>query len=138
MAKLVKISILKQICYNRPCCLRFQFARDSKMYQFFILRQIIEGGTTSVKQLLRWIYKKGTVGSLRLLAKMQQSVELQLNKFKQPRKLLHLIGLVLRLLLITFTMFNFLVFHSIAWLSYFTIKENHGRCSLHLFCLLTP
>ena len=50
--------------------------------------------------------QKGTVGSLRFIAKMQQqSVELQLNK--QPRKLLLLSGLILRLLLVTFTMFDF-------------------------------
>ena len=48
----IKIFILKQIYYNRPRCLRFNFARDSKMYQFVIIQKIIEDGTTSVKHLL--------------------------------------------------------------------------------------
>ena len=48
----IKIFILKQIYYNRPRCLRFHFARDSKMYQFVIIQKIIEDGTNSVKHLL--------------------------------------------------------------------------------------
>ena len=48
----IKIFILNQMYYNRPRCLRFHFARDSKMYQFVIIEKIIEDGTTSVKHLL--------------------------------------------------------------------------------------
>ena len=58
---------------------------------------------------------------------MKQSVELQLNKFKQPRKLLLLIGLILKLLLVTFTMFNYLVFDSIVCMAKLLYHKRKSR-----------
>ena len=55
-------------------------------------------------------------GKILLVKMQQQSVELQLNK--QLRKLLLFSGLILRLSLVTITMFNFVVFDSIVWLSH--------------------
>ena len=70
--------------------------------------------------------QKGTVGSLRLLSKMQQPAELQLNNFKQPRKLLLRIGLISSLLLACYfydVYFLSIWFHRLAKLLYHKRKS---------------
>ena len=72
LKRLIKIFILKQFYYNRPRSSRFHFARVKDV---LILHYTADHRSWNFRQV-----QKGTVSSLRLLAKMQEkSVELQKN-----------------------------------------------------------